>query len=40
MPLLSRSLAAHRIDLALDGAYDFYSGDLSVPGRGELLVLA
>jgi len=39
MPLLTRSLAAHGIELPMDGAYDFYSGDLSVPGRGELLVL-
>ena len=43
MPLLSKALKQKGITLpadAADGSFNFYSGDLAVPGRGELLVLA
>ena len=38
MPLLAKALAPHDIHLPTDRTFDFYSGDLAVPGRGELLV--
>lgn len=41
MPLLASFLREHAVELPHrmeDGAYDVYSGDASVPGKGELLI--
>ncbi len=38
IPLLAKTLAAQGITIPTDCDFDFYSGDLAVPGRGELLV--
>lgn len=38
LPLLAKALAPQGITIPTDCGFDFYSGDLSVPGRGELLI--
>ncbi len=40
MPLLAKALAPEGITLPENRSFDLYNGDLAVPGRGELLVLA
>ena len=40
MPLLAKALAPEGITLPENESFDLYNGDLAVPGRGELLVLA
>ena len=40
MPLLAKALAPEGITLPENKSFDLYNGDLAVPGRGELLVLA